>query len=91
MTRKDFVELAKKGWETYDYCADTFYDTYRWKTKESTKACCAIGAAAAAVNLSVKELLDHIDVEFDYIDVMQISDDAGSKETAIQALEAWAA
>jgi hypothetical protein len=94
MTRKEFVELAKKGWEKYDYVAEKFYDhhTRRWANKNTTK-CCAIGAAAAGMGKGVRDVLNVLDdsVLTDYMDIMKISDDAGSKEAAIAALEEWAA
>lgn len=94
MTRKDFVELVKKGWEKYDYVSGLYYDhhTRRWANKNTT-ACCAVGAAAVAMGKGVWDLFDVLDdnVLTDYTDIMKISDDAGSKEAAIAALEAWAA
>jgi hypothetical protein len=92
MTRKDFVELAKKGWEKYDYIAGLYYDSCSFRRANvNTTACCAIGAAAAAMGKGVWDLFDALDdnVLTDYTDIMKISDDAGSKEAAIEALEAW--
>jgi hypothetical protein len=99
MTRKDFVELAKKGWEKYDYLGDGRYFNRAsfGRPNKHTTCCCALGAAVTARGGAIVDLFNIIDtayeddIDFDYTTIIRISDDAGSKEAAIKALEAWAA
>jgi hypothetical protein len=95
MTRKEALAAIKKGWEKVEYTSDRWYDVSPigvWKHRKHPKCACAIGAAAYALKMGLVEIQEALwDDEVDYVEIMKISDNAGSKEAAIAALEAWAA
>jgi hypothetical protein len=94
MTKQQALAAIKKGWETVGYTSGRWYDTspagVAWHRKKP-KCACAIGAGAYALKMHIYKFEGLLcDANIDYVELIQISDQAGSKEAAIAALEAWA-
>lgn len=93
MTRDEFIRDMKKGWEKLDYTAGVFYrdrsGSVRNRNNSGTVAACAIGAAAygAGFEFAADYMADTVPGKL-WDMIADASNNAGSKEAAIAAVEA---
>ena len=99
ISKEEFLTLAEKGWEKYDYTFGQLYNNYGGIITEDTTSACIIGAACAAANdfKIGTDACEWAEAIFPYDEkgfnelrknVAYTSNDAGSKEAALKAVEA---
>lgn len=91
MTRDEFIQDMKKGWEKLGYTSGAFYadnvgPLLAKYASQATRAC-AIGAAAAAAGWHPHDYVYQLPGDM-WDKIASASNMAGSKEAAIAAIEA---
>ena len=89
MNKRLFIDLARKGWETLDYAQGDFYPEWNTLAEPQPSQACAMGAAAYAAGMyqSVGAFIDRNGLKEVATIIYILSDAAGSKQAAIDALE----